>query len=959
MTTPSKQDIASLKGSGLFDAERYRSTYPDVDILGMDPTEHYLKYGRLLGRMPADVEMVDISILDKLESLPAPKPGRALLEAHEICRSGDDALGLAYAKKHIPEEFAYTIQTLRANAALRRKDEGAWLHHLNTYLEKFKAAPIQLGEGATLFDRFTTAPLPAVTGGPLISVIMPAWNAEKTAQMAARSILNQTWRNLELVIVDDCSADGTWAKLQEIAASDSRVKLLRNKINVGPYVSKNIALSIAKGVWITGHDADDWALSQRLEQHMQALRQFPQIPRASITHMARMDAQGRFVRAGAISRFSIDGITRKSSISLLCDRAFFLSELGAWDCVRFGADSETIARAEQILGRQFCIIPQIGMLCLEHADSLTSHPEFGTKQKKDLINPRAEYASNYKAWHIEQVANGGSVRIENLPVKPRRFPAPQVMTVPREHVIRNASETSSTIECEPVTAICVSCRREFLEQVRQNLLHQTYRELRVIYVIHGVHSDIATVQRDLCDVKNLTVLQITDEDTFLADGLNLALDHCSTDLCAKLDDDDYYGPDYIRNAELALMHSGIPDVAITGKAAHFCYVESQNTFGLRFPQESNRSFKRIHGGTLFWRRSSVADRRFERVRQGTDTRFTKSILEKGLRVYSADPYDFVHVRYSNTANHTWQIDDADFLLPVTKHGEGLRLDLAYSSQHSIGAVEIPPRNIVGSVESISESTDEGRVKFSDMIKSRRQRWWIKKEAQPLKMIAAKDRGAVFARDNKVRVPKIIARMERIEDILELPRLPDSFVLKPIKGYSNRDVVLVRNGHNVMTSQLITVDGIVNSIKSEPGTPFIMEEFLVDENGAVPPRDFKFYCFGSKIAFIHIIERKNFSDANLNRHWFLTPEWNLLPMRIQKTQESEKYVPPKPACCEELFHAVKALGSAVSMFMRIDMYATTNGACFGEFTPQPHGGNGYTEEADLWLGSLWRGIEGVN
>ena len=46
-----------------------------------------------------------------------------------------------------------------------------------------------------------------------------------------------------------------------------------------------------------------------------------------------------------------------------------------------------------------------------------------------------------------------------------------------------------------------------------------------------------------------------------------------------------------------------------------------------------------------------------------------------------------------------------------------------------------------------------------------------------------------------------------------------------------------------------------------------------------------------------------------------------------------------------------------MFMRIDLYGTTRGAN-GEFTPQPHGGKGYTIEADKWLGSLWSGIEGA-
>src|SRR6056297_1216074 len=117
MRSPTKEDIALLKESGVFDADWYRSTYYDVRSLKMDPAEHYLRYGHSMGRMSADGERIDISILKKLQRLPAPAKGRALLEANEICQNGDDELGLTYARKHLPEEFAYTLETLRANEA--------------------------------------------------------------------------------------------------------------------------------------------------------------------------------------------------------------------------------------------------------------------------------------------------------------------------------------------------------------------------------------------------------------------------------------------------------------------------------------------------------------------------------------------------------------------------------------------------------------------------------------------------------------------------------------------------------------------------------------------------------------------------------------------------------------------------------------------------------------------------
>ena len=57
-------------------------------------------------------------------------------------------------------------------------------------------------------------------------------------------------------------------------------------------------------------------------------------------------------------------------------------------------------------------------------------------------------------------------------------------------------------------------------------------------------------------------------------------------------------------------------------------------------------------------------------------------------------------------------------------------------------------------------------------------------------------------------------------------------------------------------------------------------------------------------------------------------------------------------------SVQKIGRSVGIYMRIDMFATNRGAVFGEFTPTPHGGKGYSEFADKFLGGFWRGEEGV-
>lgn len=94
----------------------------------------------------------------------------------------------------------------------------------------------------------------------LISIIMAAYNAEKTIEQAINSVLNQTYPNFELLVVNDCSKDGTVELVKEMAAKDSRLRLISNVKNSGVSYTRKHGLEEAKGSWIAILDSDDaWA----------------------------------------------------------------------------------------------------------------------------------------------------------------------------------------------------------------------------------------------------------------------------------------------------------------------------------------------------------------------------------------------------------------------------------------------------------------------------------------------------------------------------------------------------------------------------------------------------------------------------------------------------------------------------------------------------------------------------
>jgi len=679
-----------------FDQEWYVANFPDVSALGLNPEEHYRRFGAMMQRAPNPYFAAAPGLLEATV-FPTPDKKRELLSASEMAASGSHDAAVRYAEMHVPDDHKYAIETLRANRALTRGDADGWLHHLNGYIGNFGAAPIQLKDGDHLLERLSTAPLPRAAAGPLVSVIMPAFNAAKTIRPAAESILNQTWRDLELLIVDDASDDHTWSILQGLAASDSRVKIFRNKVNVGPYASKNTLVSLASGEWITGHDADDWAHPQRLEQHLGGVLSCKNPPRASMQLMLRMMPDGALDRFTKVSHFSIDGIARDAPISCLFNASFLRDELGSWDCVRFGADSELIGRTKKILGDEFHRHEQVGMFAMSFEGSLTNHAVHGVSRATGPSQIRKDYAAAWRAWHKAidpQTANAARLSFPPDNDDERKFVASREALVPVVDVQRNhAALTGEGIDDIPVTLLCSSKRPAFLEHISGQIRAQVHPKIHVVFVAHGPGHNTEAILRSFEGVASVRVVELPDSSVMLGAALNQALAQCETDFVAKIDDDDFYGPNYVRASLSAFLFNGHDNVGIVGRTRAYCYVEDADAFVIRFdPNNSNRLRKRVFGGTIFWSRKKMQNQQFQNLPRAIDTAFFKDALSKGVEIFSGEPEDYVHVRYSQLSEHTWKADSKDFLRPTTPVASGLHLELAWSSARAPGIAELPKRS---------------------------------------------------------------------------------------------------------------------------------------------------------------------------------------------------------------------------------------------------------------------------
>lgn len=105
----------------------------------------------------------------------------------------------------------------------------------------------------------------------MISVVMPSYNRAKTIERAVQSILNQTYKDIEIIIVDDNSIDNTEEVVKTI--NNEQITYIRNKSNKGANESRNIGIRAAKGELIAFQDSDDEWLSNKLEVQLKALKE--------------------------------------------------------------------------------------------------------------------------------------------------------------------------------------------------------------------------------------------------------------------------------------------------------------------------------------------------------------------------------------------------------------------------------------------------------------------------------------------------------------------------------------------------------------------------------------------------------------------------------------------------------------------------------------------------------------
>lgn len=141
---------------------------------------------------------------------------------------------------------------------------------------------------------------------PDISVIMSVYNGETYLGEAIESVINQTFKNWELIIINDCSTDSTAEILAQFSSQDDRIKVYTNEINLKLPSSLNKAISLSEGKYIARMDADDICLPERLEKQYKFMEENSDVALSSCKFLTVKN--GVYAPGGAGGRVDSDSL---------------------------------------------------------------------------------------------------------------------------------------------------------------------------------------------------------------------------------------------------------------------------------------------------------------------------------------------------------------------------------------------------------------------------------------------------------------------------------------------------------------------------------------------------------------------------------------------------------------------------------------------------------------------------
>lgn len=268
-----------------------------------------------------------------------------------------------------------------------------WLSKFNRPFARFNLLPISLAAtGGVPFNRLTTEGaaecLPVYPSQKQVSVIFTSFQPKRDDIYAAvQSVISQTWKNLEIIIVNDSSGPAYDSVFEEISKLDNRIKIVTTPRNSGTYIARNLGFGMAQGDFVTGHDDDDWSHPQRIEVQLAFMETNPEAAGCRVHAIACSEDL-------VLSRLGKATPEERNASTLMLRRDVW-NRVGGFLAVRKAGDTELFLRVERITKQKVQDI-QIPLTIIRKAKGSLSNAEFRTGWSHPA---RRSFKAQYNHWH--------------------------------------------------------------------------------------------------------------------------------------------------------------------------------------------------------------------------------------------------------------------------------------------------------------------------------------------------------------------------------------------------------------------------------------------------------------------------------------------------------------------------------------------------------------------------------
>jgi tetratricopeptide (TPR) repeat protein len=525
-----------------------------------------------------------------------------------------------------------------------------------------------------------------------------------------------------------------------------------------------------------------------------------------------------------------------------------------------------------------------------------------------------------------------------------------------------------TVDDGPLVSIIMTIygKDELLDVAIDSILKQTHPRLELI-VVDDCSPDDAFYHvsaRAESEPQMMVLRTPVNGGTYLAK--NIGLQYAKGDFIGFMDSDDWTHPERIAQQLQRL----IADKSLMGTCDSHFKIDDESHIPYR-----GKGASRMTCISLLMRRE-VLDRNgfFDALRVGADTEYIERITASfGAQAFLHVDMPTILVTQQGTSltgggrfHISWRSITGDRL----GYHSALRAwhrKIVHQGESPFVPYPLRVRPFPAPAEMLAGDVQwrDGDEVFSTLIGDRNSRWWTGKADVWQKHISDKMIGRNYANLAGAPVPKLLWSGKDMNQLPELHQLPSRVVIKPSAGWSANNVFCFVNGVNMLDDEEYDKRKIIEKLKEDEflsnRTPvFMVEEMLLPEVGRESdglPRDYKFYCYGEQIALVHVVLRKSSIDQHANIHHYLDCDLKPICHKVMSSRPVPDEPFPLPDCWDEMLEDVRTLGRSLGCFMRIDMFATDKGPVFGEFTPTPEGGKGYTEWADKYLATFWKGLEG--